>query len=100
MGDNIGNVFNKYIDREDDKKLYQLSQLSNKMLNSESSNGIRRRKRNKENPFGVDTNILNGQNEYREPMIGQEDDRNIHLGDSDDERGKVDSTSESDSDNE
>lgn len=88
---NIGNVFEKIIDREEENKLHILSQLSNQMVHNESSSVIRKRRRNKDNPFGVNKDLLDG---YKDPLEDKEDDTELEL------YGRKQNYSSSDSDNE
>jgi hypothetical protein len=60
--DNVGAVFDKYIDREEETKLQILGKMSNTMT---SGGGIRRRKKGRNNPFG----ITRDNDEYRESNV-------------------------------
>ena len=73
MSGNLGTVFDKYIDREEENTLQLLGKMSNFMTGGE---GIRRRKKGRNNPFGVDSKLLTRDDgEYRDVNIDQIDDR-------------------------
>ena len=62
MSGDVGAVFDKYIDREEETKLQILGKMSNTMT---SGGGIRRRKKGRNNPFG----ITRDNDEYRESNL-------------------------------
>ncbi len=78
MSGGVGTVFDKYIDREEETKL----QLLGKMIHSiKGGEGIRRRKKSRNNPFGVDNKLLTrGDGEYRDVNVDQINDKELESG--------------------
>jgi hypothetical protein len=73
---NISSVFEQIIDREEEGKLHILSQLSNQMVHSQSSSGVRKRRPAKNNPFGVNKEVLG---DYKDKLLDKEDDSESEL---------------------
>lgn len=96
MGGDVGAVFDKYIDREEEGKL----QLMSKIINtSNDGEGIRKRKRGRNNPFGVNSKLLDKDSlEYRDTNVDQIADKDT---DSDNGAGRKirDISSDSENDN-
>lgn len=94
MGGDVGAVFDKYIDREEEGKL----QLMGKIINtSKDGEGIRRRKRGRNNPFGVNSRLLDKDSlEYRDTNVDQIADKDT---DSDNGAGRKIRDISSDSEN-
>jgi SpoVK/Ycf46/Vps4 family AAA+-type ATPase len=69
MSGDVGILFDKYIDREEETKLQILGKMSNTMTTGQ---GIRRRKKGRNNPFGVNSKLLERDNgEYRESNVDE-----------------------------
>jgi SpoVK/Ycf46/Vps4 family AAA+-type ATPase len=69
----VGIVFDKYIDREEEIQLQILSKMRN---NTKPGNGgLRRRKKSRNNPFGVDSKLFNKDDEeygeYRDVRVDE-----------------------------
>jgi hypothetical protein len=105
MSGDVGAIFDKYIDREEDIKIHQLSKI---VSNNASNNGIRRRKKNRDNPFGVNMKFLDkdqdqDQGGYKDVIVDQEHDKELNSDNSYDstanEHGKKHYSSDSDNEN-
>lgn len=94
MGGNVEVLFNKYIDREEETALQLLGKMS---ARANSREGLRRRKKNRNNPFGVDSKLLYQEGEYRDVNVDEIDDRELG---SDDEQDRKIRDSSSDSEKE